>query len=91
MGPFPVTQISLLTAAILTAIPAVMIFLSLLLKAKVNRWVNIIIGILYIIVGIGNLIGETWVYYISYGVIEIIITLLIILYSWKWPKHENMS
>ena len=90
MGPFPVTQMSLLTASILTAIPAVMIFLSILLKPKVNRWVNIVIGILYTLVGIGNLIGETWVYYIAYGVTEMVLTLLIVFYSWKWPKHENM-
>ena len=79
MGPFPVTQMSLLTASILTAIPAVMIFLSLALKPKVNRWVNMIVGILYILVGIGNLIGETWAYYITYGVTETVLTLLIVL------------
>lgn len=47
MGPFPVTQSSLLTASILMIIPAVMVFLSLALKSKVDRWVNIILGVLY--------------------------------------------
>jgi predicted nucleic acid-binding Zn-ribbon protein len=89
MGSFLVTQRSLLTESILTAIPAVMIFLSLALKPKVNRLVNISVGILYVLVGIDNLIGEIWVYYIPYGVTEMVSILLIVFYSWKWPKHEN--
>ncbi len=88
MGPFPVTQVSLLIASILTAIPAVMIFLSLTLKPKANRWANITLGILYTVVGIGNLIGETWAYYISYGIVEMVLTLLIVFYALKWPKQE---
>ena len=43
MGPFPVTQTSLLVASILMIIPAVMVFLSLTLKPAVNRWTNIIL------------------------------------------------
>ena len=91
MGPFPVTQVSLLTASILMAIPAVMIFLSLSMKPKVNRGVNMTFGILYTLVGISNLVGETWAYYISYGIVEIVITLLIVYYAWKWPKQERQQ
>ena len=84
MGPFPVTQSSLLTASILMIIPAVMVFLSMALKPAVNRWANIILGALYTLVNISNLIGETWVYYILFGMVEIALTLLIIRYAWKW-------
>jgi hypothetical protein len=89
MGPFPVTQGSLLSASILMMIPAVMVFLSLTLKSKVNRWVNIIIGVLYTFVNIGNLIGETWAFYIFFGVVEIVLTILIIGFAWKWRTSEN--
>lgn len=88
MGPLPVTQGSLLTASILMIIPAVMVFLSLTLKPKVNRWANIILGVLYTFVNISNLIGETWIYYISFGVVEIALTLLIVWYAWKWRNPE---
>ena len=37
MGPFPVTQASLLTASILVIIPAVMVFLSLVLTPKAGE------------------------------------------------------
>jgi Family of unknown function (DUF6326) len=89
MGPFPVTQGSLLSASILMMIPAVMVFLSLTLKPKINRWVNIILGVLYTFVNISNLIGETWVYYIFSGVVEIALTLLIVWYAWKWRNPEG--
>jgi len=89
MGPVPVTQVSLLTASILMIIPAVMVFLSLTLKPKVNRWANIILGVLYTVVNISNLIGETWAYYISFGIVEIALTLLIVWYAWRWPKQEG--
>jgi hypothetical protein len=91
MGPFPVTQGSLLSASILMMIPAVMVFLSLTLKSKINRWVNIILGVLYTFVNISNLIGETWVYYIFSGVVEIVFTFLIVGYAWKWRNPEAQS
>ena len=84
MGPFPVTQGSLLVFSILMMIPAVMVFLSLALKPTVSRWANIILGVLYTLVNISNLIGETWVYYMLLGVVEIVLTSLIVWYAWKW-------
>ena len=88
IGPFPVTQGSLLIFSILMAIPAVMVFLSLTLKPQVNRWVNIILGALYIVVNISNLIGESWAYYISTGVVELLVTLLVVWYAARWPNRE---
>jgi hypothetical protein len=89
MGPFPATQGSLLTAAILMIIPALMVFLSLALDAKANRNVNIFFGVLYALVNISNLLGETWVYYLAFGVVEIVLALLIIWHAWKWPKEQT--
>ena len=89
MGPLLVTQASLLTASILMIIPAVMVFLSLALKPTVNRWTNITLGVLYTLVNIGNLIGETWIYYLSFGVVEIVISLLIVWNAWKWSDTER--
>ena len=48
-----------LAAAILMAIPSVMVFLSLAMKANLNRWANIILGLLYSLVNITDLIGES--------------------------------
>ena len=90
MGPFPVTQGSLLSASILMIIPAVMVFLSLTLKHQVNRWANIILGVLYTLVNLSNMIGETsWIFYMSFVVVEIALTLLIVGYAWKWRNPEG--
>jgi hypothetical protein len=89
IGPFPVTQGSLLIFSIMMMIPAVMVFLSLALKAKVSRWANIILGVLYTCVNISNLIGETWVYYMFFGVVELVLTSLIVWYAWKWRNSEG--
>ena len=88
MGPFQVSQGSLLIASILVIIPALMVFLSLTLKPSVNRWTNITMGVLFTLVNISNLIGETWVYYLLFGALEIVITLLIVWYAWTWPQPE---
>ena len=91
MGPFPVTQSSLLAASTLMIIPAVMVFLSLTLKTKVNRWINITFGVLYTLVNISNLIGETWAYYIFFGIVEIALTLIIVWHAWKWSRNTVSS
>src|SRR6185369_10963766 len=51
MGPLgPATQGVLLGVAILMAIPAVMVFLPLVLKPALSRWVNIVLGALYTVI-----------------------------------------
>jgi len=89
MGPFPVTQASLLQASILMLIPAVMVFLSLALKPGAARWANIVLGVVYTAVNIGNLVGETWTFYLLYGIVEMAITLLIVGYAWRWRNPES--
>ena len=85
---FEITQTWALSAMIMMTIPSLMVFLSLILKAKVNRWVNIIMGVLHIAIAIGNVIGETWAYYIFGGVVEVVLLLLIVWYAWKWPTQD---
>jgi len=70
------------------AIPALMIVANLFIKLNVIRWINIIAGILYTLVSIGNITNEKWAYNSIYGIIEIIITLLIIIKSIKWYRKK---
>ena len=85
---FEITQVWAISAMIMMTIPSLMVFLSLALKANVNRKVNIVMGILHIAVAIANVIGETWAYYIFGGIVEVALLSLIIWYSWHWPKQE---
>ena len=87
-GDFEITQGFLMGSAVIMAIPSVMIFLSLALKAPVNRWANIVLGFAYSAIIVGTLLmGGAWAYYIFYAVIEIIRTGLIVWHAFKWPRR----
>jgi hypothetical protein len=79
----------LLIAAIVTEIPIAMVFLSRLLKYGVNRWVNIIGGVITILWVIGG--GSTTLHYIFFASIEVICSLVIIWLAWKWHNPEGQS
>jgi hypothetical protein len=88
MFVFDITQVVLLTALASVTIPALMIFLSVALTAKVNRWTNIIVAAVYIPFTLFNLAGEAWVHMVFAAVVEVVLLLVIISYAWKWPKHK---
>ncbi len=81
--------IKLFLASLLMAVPALMIFLSLALKPKINRLLNIIFSIIYsalmILIAITSL-APWWTFYVFLAIVEIAITLLIAWYALKWPK-----
>jgi hypothetical protein len=83
IGPLEVSQAALLAASVVVIIPAFMIFLSLILPSRMNRWANIAAGVVFALVNISNVLGETWVYYWVFGILEILITLVIVRYGWK--------
>jgi Family of unknown function (DUF6326) len=86
---FDITQGFLLAALASVTIPALMIFLSVALPAKVNRWANIIIAAVYIPYTSFNLAGEAWMHMVFGAVVEVVLLCLIILYAWKWPRTET--
>ena len=80
----------LLVAAIVIAIPALMIALSIFLKPQINRILNIIIGTLLTVIVI--LVGSTSIsewhsFYVLYALLEAILTITIVWTAWKWPKE----
>ncbi len=86
---FDITQGFLLAALALVTIPAVMIFLSVALPAKVNRGANIIIAAVFILYTLFNLAGEAWMHMVFGAVVEVVLLCLIIRYAWKWPRIET--
>lgn len=85
VGNISVTQVFLLTAAIMLEIPFVMIIISWILNGKANRWANIIAAILLIAIEIGTMGFGTapTLHYLFYSVIVIVCNLFIIRYAWK--------
>ncbi len=85
---FDISQVFLLAALALVTIPAMMIFLSVALPAKVNRVTNIIVATVYIPYTLFNLAGEAWMHMVFGAVVEVVLLCLIIRYAWKWPRIE---
>jgi signal transduction histidine kinase len=84
----------LFLAALLLAIPAVMVFLSIVLKPLLNKWLNIIFGIFFTLfvalVGVASI--SSWrAFYVFLALIEVLITSTISVYAWNWPKQEDQS
>ena len=86
---FDITQGFLLAALVSVTIPALMIFLSVALPAKVNRWANIIIAVVYIPYTLFNLAGEAWMHMVFGAVAEVVLLCIIIRFAWKWPRIET--
>ncbi len=82
------TQIQFFAVALLMAMPSVMIFFTLVIKPKINRWLNIILSTLYIIMLIATNLTETWVFYLFLTAIEVLISVAIVWYAWNWPTIE---
>ena len=82
------TPTLLFGAAVLMALPSFMVLLSLMLKARVNRLVNIIVGAFHVLVLVGTQFvgeGQTWSYYVLNELLEALFLVLIIWTAWKWP------
>ncbi len=86
------SPIKLFASSVLLAIPALMVFLSLVLKPLVNKRLNIVLGIFFtaIMVLLGVLSIEPWrAFYVFLAILESIITSIIVWYAIKWPRQTD--
>ena len=80
---------TLLVLAFFLLVPFVIAFLPLILKDSINRWVNIILGIVFAVFGllgpVEYLANESA--YLAYmtliGIVQVVATALIVWYAWK--------
>jgi hypothetical protein len=77
----------MLVAAILNAIPIVMIYLSRVLRPRANRWANIIAAVITIVYVLGG--GSGYPHYLFLAAVEVASLGLIIWYAWRWPAQEK--
>ena len=86
------TPIKLLIATFILTVPALMIFLSLMLSAKLTKWLNITIGIFFtiftLLVGISS-ISEWKMFYVFLSFLESIVTIIIIWQAWNWKRLKS--
>lgn len=85
---FTVNQTFLAYSLVYILLPALMVVLSLLLRPRVNRIVNIAVSLVYVVTIIWSATGETWAYYLMGSVIEVLVLAAIVRAAWKWPTSE---
>jgi hypothetical protein len=50
--------------------------------------VNIILAVFYTVVNAISSFTTAWAYFIFFGIVESVLTLLIVWYAWKWPDDK---
>ena len=85
-GIGPATQMVLLGTTVMMTIPSLMVFFSLALKPKLNRWLNIIFGAIYTLIILITM--WDWAFFIFLGIVEMSLTGLVVWYAWTWPKQD---
>lgn len=85
-GPLGTTTPGILVGvSLMMAVPALMIFGSLALPATICRWSNIVFGLFYTVIMLLTMPGAP-PFYITLGVIEVLLTAAVVAYAWRWPK-----
>jgi len=70
-------------------VTSLMICLSIILPAKINRILNITVGsIMTLFLAVLTYLSG-WYFYKMYAAVEAILTLVIVWRAWNWPKESN--
>ena len=87
---FDIGQPFLFLATLYVVVPAVMIYLSLVLHRRVNRTANVVLASLYAFTILGGAIGE-WNYYVFGSLVETALLALVIRHAWTWGDPDRIS
>ena len=90
ISAFSIGQGYLLGVIVYIALPSLMVFLSLVLPAKVTRTANLVLAVVYALTFVGSAVGE-WTYFILGSAIEVALLAGIAYHAWTWPKAVSES
>jgi hypothetical protein len=87
---FPMSQTVLTACLTLMAIPILMVVLSMVLPARANRAINLVVASLYVPISVFNVVGESWTFFYGLGAgLEVLLLALILRYAWTWPRRTT--
>jgi hypothetical protein len=89
---FDISQ-TLLTVFLATiAVPSLMIVLSVILPARANRVINLVVASVYIPFSMFNAVGESWTYFYGLSIgLELLLLAFILRSAWTWPRTPAPS
>lgn len=90
VAAFEVNQAFLFFTTLYVIVPALMICLSLVMRRRVNRVVNVVVAAAYAVTIVGGAVGE-WNYYLVGSMVEAALLALVIRHAWTWsdPRHRT--
>jgi hypothetical protein len=89
MAGMKITQEIYLVAAIILVIPIVMIFLSLTLPYKANRWTNVILAIFFFVFNLAGLPTYPSAYDKFLIIVGLVFNIVTAWYAWRWRAQES--
>jgi hypothetical protein len=84
---FQISQTLLTVFLAAVAVPSLMIVLSVILPARANRVINLVVASLYVPYSMFNAVGESWTFFYGLGVVlEVLLLAFILRSAWTWPR-----
>ena len=88
LSGFTINQTFLLITTAYVVLPALMVFLSLVLPARISRMTNLVLAVGYALTIVGGAVGESNVYYLLGSAVEVVLLAGIAFYAWTWPASR---
>jgi len=86
---FDINQTFLFFTTLYVIVPSLMIYLTLVMRPRLNRLVNLAVASLYALTIIGGAVGE-WGYYVLGSVVEVVLLALIARHAWSWQEGRAL-
>lgn len=83
---FDINQTYLVIVSVMMSIPALMVFLSAVLTPVWNRRLNLGVAAAFVLIALGALAGESYVYYFYFTALELGLLAAIARMAWTWPQ-----
>ena len=87
MFVFNIGQPFLFFTTLYIIIPAVMIYLTLVMPRRINRIVNMVLAALYGFTIVGGAGGE-WNYYVLGSLVEAVLLVMLFRHAWSWSEVQ---
>ena len=91
IGDMQISQGWYLGMAVLMVIPIVMVFLSLTLKYKANRWANIAVATFFFLFNAFGLPTYPSIYDQFLIVVGLVFNVLTVWFAWKWSAQKGQE
>ena len=80
----PVSGYMFLLAGLMMLIPILMVLLSILLPHQANRWVNIVVAVIFFLFNAVGIPGYPGIYDKVLLSVSLVMNLMVVWFAWRW-------